>query len=147
MTAATLLADLTQRGVLVRRDGDRIALEGARASLSPALLERVRALKPALLEILSEPIADAHDEILYEERLAMRLEAGFSLAAAQRLALSDIGRTTAGSPQQGFVSADDACEEFDAAVVGAESAFLTSVEEIAAIAVYATRSNAERANG
>jgi tubulysin polyketide synthase-like protein len=51
--SAALLARLTQLGVSVEREGDRLLLDGPEETLTEALIAEVAAAKPSLLSIFA----------------------------------------------------------------------------------------------
>lgn len=61
MTPAELLAELAATGIEVTLAGADLEVTGARASLTPAVLERLQGAKPALRDHLASPEA-AHPE-------------------------------------------------------------------------------------
>lgn len=86
MTAAALLADLRQRGVAVRADGDRLRCRPA-DRLTAADVDALRALKGELLPLLRDVAS------LGADGTAGRLRALYDdLTAAERLRLADNAR-------------------------------------------------------
>lgn len=57
MSAATLLEELAALGLRIAADGDRLRIRGPTAAITPDLTDRVRALKPDLIRLLSDPEA------------------------------------------------------------------------------------------
>ena len=88
MIAAALLTHLRSLGVTLRAEGAQLDLTAPqRGTLTPALLNQVRSVKPDLLALL-----DAEAE-LFEERAAVReFDGGLSRPVAERLARRDVER-------------------------------------------------------
>ena len=96
MTAAALLTHLRSLGVTLRAEGAQLDLTAPhRGTLTPALLNQVRSVKPDLLALL-----DAEAE-LFEERAAFReFEGGLSRPVAERLARRDVERMRGPEPPE-----------------------------------------------
>ena len=88
MTATALLTPLRSLGVTLRAEGAQLDLTAPhRGTLTPALLNQVRSVKPDLLALL-----DAEAE-LFEERAAVReFDGGLTRPVAERLARRDVER-------------------------------------------------------
>ena len=68
--AAKLIEELSQSGVLLAREGDKLVLDGPEALLTETLVEKLRALKPEIFRAM-ESDWGSDWQAYFDERAAM----------------------------------------------------------------------------